>query len=286
MSIPVAYHDRRQEGETTLRQAQLVLLHLLYVFDAICKKHNIQYWLAWGSCLGALRHNGFIPWDDDLDVGMAAKDYKRMLRILPQELPDDVYLQVPEDNPTIAICFSKLRDMHSFCGEVRYDSTLCDPSGLYIDIFPFDEVPDVGPSFAKLLIKICGSSWHRYYYFKHFAARSVRVALWSIPLAFACKIVNILTTALVVAFRFVFPCSNLCDTFNHGETRLYKKEWFASTKLHRFEDGEFPIPVCADEYMRVRYGNWREVPPIDKRPHHATMIDPFHSVSDAYKMIN
>lgn len=279
MSIPVAYHDRRQEGETTLRQAQLVLLHLLYVFDAICRKHGIQYWLAWGSCLGALRHDGFIPWDDDLDVGMTAKDYRRVLKILPKELPEDVRLQIPKGYPKIAICFAKLRDTHSFCGEARYDTTLLDPSGLYIDLFPFDEVPDVGASLAKLLIKVCGSTWHRYYYFKHLASRSIRTALWSIPLAAVCKFCNILALALVSFLRLVLPCSNLSDAFNHGEARLYKKDWFKTTVPHKFEDGEFPIPVEADGYLKVRYGDWHWIPPPEKRPRHATIIDPFHSVN-------
>ena len=74
--IPVGYKDRRAEGDTPLRQCQLVQLHLLHVLDAVCKELGLTYCLEGGTALGAARHNGFIPWDDDLDVGMPMKDYK------------------------------------------------------------------------------------------------------------------------------------------------------------------------------------------------------------------
>ena len=81
MKIPAGYMDRRREGDTVLRQTQLVLLHLLHVIDRICSENGIRYWLAWGSCLGAMRHDGFIPWDDDLDIGLSVKDFKRLIKL-------------------------------------------------------------------------------------------------------------------------------------------------------------------------------------------------------------
>ena len=88
--LPLLYKDRRKEGETILRQAQLVQLHLLYVLDAICKKYNLRYFLCGGTLLGAIRHHGFIPWDDDLDVTLPEEDYWKFLEIAPEELPEDV----------------------------------------------------------------------------------------------------------------------------------------------------------------------------------------------------
>ena len=76
-----------------LRRQQLVMLEMAKVLDRICKKHNIPYFLYAGSLLGAIRHDGFIPWDDDFDVALLRKDYHRLLKILPDELPSNIVLQ-------------------------------------------------------------------------------------------------------------------------------------------------------------------------------------------------
>lgn len=82
-----------------LRRQQLRMMELLLAFDKICKKHNIRYWLIAGTLIGAARHHGFIPWDDDMDVQMLREDYERMLEILPQELDDTMALQCRQTDP-------------------------------------------------------------------------------------------------------------------------------------------------------------------------------------------
>lgn len=86
-----SYDELRQrfnpEG-SKLRQMQLRMLDILTEVDSICKKHGISYWLSSGTLIGALRHDGFIPWDDDLDIEMMRDDYLRLMKVLPQELPE------------------------------------------------------------------------------------------------------------------------------------------------------------------------------------------------------
>ena len=88
----------RKDGTSiTVRDVQLVLLEMLKDIDALCKKHNIRYWLTGGSALGAVRHKGFIPWDDDADIGMLREDYEKFQRVV-HEL-GDAYITQCFENP-------------------------------------------------------------------------------------------------------------------------------------------------------------------------------------------
>ncbi len=79
MNFTQLFPDNREDGETPLRQCQLVMLRMLKIFDFLCAKHQIKYFLIGGSLLGAIRHKGFIPWDDDLDVAMTRDNYTKFL---------------------------------------------------------------------------------------------------------------------------------------------------------------------------------------------------------------
>ena len=85
---------------TQLRRAQLKQLSILEEIDRICRKHSIRYWLDGGSLLGAVRHGGFIPWDDDIDIAMPLEDMQRFVEIAPKELREGLRLQTPETEDT------------------------------------------------------------------------------------------------------------------------------------------------------------------------------------------
>ena len=82
-----------------LRRQQMRMLEILLEVDKICKKHDIKYWLSSGTLIGAMRHDGFIPWDDDLDIEMMRSDYLRLMEVLPSELPEWLALQNDETDP-------------------------------------------------------------------------------------------------------------------------------------------------------------------------------------------
>ena len=77
---------------TVLRKAQMREVAILQEVDKICRKHDIKYWIDFGTLLGAVRHGGFIPWDDDLDISMLSSDYQKFMEVAPQELPDWLFL--------------------------------------------------------------------------------------------------------------------------------------------------------------------------------------------------
>src|SRR5215213_7702049 len=91
---------------SVLRKAQMRMLEILDVFDAICRKHSINYWLACGTSLGARRHGGFIPWDDDLDVAVLQSDFKRILSILKEELPENLQVHSRETDEKFTFYFA------------------------------------------------------------------------------------------------------------------------------------------------------------------------------------
>ena len=124
-----------------LRRQQLRMLELLEVIDVICRKHQIPYWLSSGTLIGAARHKGFIPWDDDLDIEMLRSDYLRLLKVLPQELPDNLALQTNETDPNYIFIYGKLRDKDSHLEETNSYDRILYYTGIYIDIFPLEKIP-------------------------------------------------------------------------------------------------------------------------------------------------
>ena len=120
----------------SLACAKLVELRMLRIFDRICKAHNLTYCLAYGTLLGAVRHGGFIPWDDDIDVHMPLEDYKKFCKIANTELPPELLFSDGKEK-WAERCYGKIFDCKSYYldGTVGFRD-LQAPSGIFIDVFP------------------------------------------------------------------------------------------------------------------------------------------------------
>ena len=117
-----------------VRQIQLGELSLLEKYIEICSKYNLRYYALGGTLLGAVRHKGFIPWDDDMDLGMPRKDYEKFLEICEKELPDHVILRIHDDNlGNTSIMDTSL--------QIEFGGVVCSP---FIDVFPLDGYPSDG----------------------------------------------------------------------------------------------------------------------------------------------
>ena len=121
--------------KATLREAQILMKTILRDIDNICRENDISYWIESGTMLGAKRHNGFIPWDDDIDIGMMRKDYERFLELAPSHLPDDLFLQNAQLDSGVENSWSKVRHKYSKLIE-EYNAEYHE--GLFVDIFPYD----------------------------------------------------------------------------------------------------------------------------------------------------
>lgn len=118
-----------------LRDGQILMTTILRDIDYICKKNNINYWIESGTLLGAVRHGGFIPWDDDIDIAMPREDYNKFIEIANSELPDDLELKNMKNTESLNYHWSKV--IHKYSKFIE-DENFNDSNGIFVDIFPYD----------------------------------------------------------------------------------------------------------------------------------------------------
>lgn len=123
-------------SDKTVAAAQKTMLEILLEVHRICEKHHLTYWLEAGTLLGAIRHKGFIPWDDDMDISMPRKDYDRFLEILPEELDPEFFLQTRETDPGYTFPFAKIRKNSTLLIETGETGEEPYHHGIFLDVFP------------------------------------------------------------------------------------------------------------------------------------------------------
>ena len=257
---------------STLREHQLALLQMLHEIDRVCRKHNITYTLFAGTALGAVRHGGFIPWDDDLDVIMLRPEYERFLALAPDELGGAYYLQ-REFSAHWPMFFTKLRKNGTACIERYIPRDPLTHHGIYVDVFPCDNLSDApakrGRQFLASKAVIARALYQRGYLTdnpgKKLAMQLSRClpeeALW----AYA---VDREETGSRMVHSFFGASSRY-------EKSIYPREWFTETVLLPFEDGEFPVSAHYDELLTTLYGDYMTPTPVEKRGQkvHAEIVD-------------
>ena len=120
--------------DSTLREAQLLMQAILRDIDEMCRENNINYWIESGTMLGAIRHNGFIPWDD-VDIGMLRYDYEKFSKVVPSCFPEDLFLQNAQLDNRVENSWSKIRHKYS---KLIDEESAGYHEGLFVDIFPYD----------------------------------------------------------------------------------------------------------------------------------------------------
>jgi len=243
----------------TLRQAQLIMLDTLVEVDKICKKYDIKYWLDFGTLLGAVRHSGFIPWDDDLDIAMRIEDYHKFCKIAPDELPKNMSLQTKETEETFPYDFAKVRNNHGLIIEKHeYNKDIKYKQDIFIDIFP--------------MITINDNLIHKYFYKINFLV----IKLFSykyLNIGFISDIFVSIADSLHLGWDN--PTSKVIRSGRMPTHKLYIdiKSIFPLQKL-TFEGKEFYVPKDSDKYLKILYGdNYMTLPPEDKRHTHASSIE-------------
>jgi len=248
-----------------LRKAQLIMLDMLVEFDAICQKHNLKYWLDSGTLLGAVRHKGFIPWDDDIDVSMPVEDYTRFAELAKSELSEKIFLQTKERDSAFKFDYIKLRSNRASIVEFHEkDREIAYHQGVFVDIFP--------------MLTLENSQENKMFYEDAF--EEIR----------ACSSISLHTPngidSPLKREKLVKAIEKKHQGWGQENTKvIYSgkmpdvaawfdfKEVFPLKKM-TFEGLAFSVPHNPDHYLGELYAfNYRELPPVDKRTIHAWKIE-------------
>lgn len=251
----------------TIQQEQL--FELLQEFSKICEDHKLRYFLVGGTLLGAVRHKGFIPWDDDIDVAMPEEDYWRFLS-LQEFLPDGLVILTEQTSHRYPFYFSELCNMRvPFISE-----NPSGPAGIYIDIFPIVPSckPDGKAEFCFNIISVIGyvlqlkTGWTSYKPYKKAYARLCFLLLKK------CSIAQLRSLRAWLVKKLEQESTDYCFSPGGGHKGLvefYPKHWFDAAQFFYFEEKQFPVPIGWDGYLHQLYGEYMILPAIcDRESHH------------------
>lgn len=254
-----------------LEKVQKILLGYLLEIDRICKKHDIKYFLAGGTLLGAIRHHGFIPWDDDADVMMLREDYDKFQRVVQQELPENIFMQIPETEKGNYNPFTKLRINNTMFATEFTGHFMDMHNGVFFDVLSHDKTGN-----------------HRWSQKLHLMAtmltRSVVFNKWgdtdikgggAHPII--CKIVD--RVKYLIPMRFALWAQNRSleffknkksDYLYDGMGRNLKRgafpaRWLEEAVYVDFEGYQFPVPREYDKYLTYLYGDYMQMIPVSQR---------------------
>jgi len=274
------FPDDRLKSTNPTRQCQLVQLRLLKVFDAICRAHNLRYFLDFGTLLGAKRHGGAIPWDDDADVSMPIDDYNQFLKIAQSELPKDILLQSPTSNGGALLpLISRLRDTQSFFMDDMTCASV--PSGIFLDIYPLRPDPKHFFNLHRHLFRLIEVSLATYGFHKTQLICSNNKFLyhWGMIFAWRTALITLFTLDASLSIFGTSGCSHPPSAapipFN-----LSKDMLFPLGEI-KFEDHAFFAPHDVEGVLTKYFGDWKQLPPVNRRTGgHCLLLLPTQSPID------
>ncbi len=251
----------------TLDELHSILLDIAKEFHRICVEHNIPYYMLGGTMLGAVRHKGFIPWDDDMDFGVPREHFEQLKRVLEEELPSHYRVLTMDNSDALVENFIKIEDRRTVVYE-KYKENVQDKFGVNIDVFPIDECNYRKGLFSKnywisILVKV---QIFRFLYAKNMPLIKKMIAYTIKGSLFFLKersIINFIEKYLVTKG----------DCYNNyygawGSREIVPNSFFGKGKLYDFEDYQFYGLDNSSAYLTNLYGDYMKLPPKEKQRSH------------------
>lgn len=255
----------------------MIELDLLLEFDRVCKKYNLKYFLIDGSLLGAIRHNGFIPWDDDIDIGMLRDDYNKLLSINPAEFSMPYFFQTPATDKGSGFSFAKIRNSNTtgMSKAFQYEKF---NQGICIDIFPFDncdtECSRGDYDAVKKLARENSISMRKSHpdFEKVFGGEGGEYSGRDMVEVYG-EINKIAQKYSGIKTKYIRPAVSAIYPYENG---IHLASSLDEIILHKFENLSFPIPKGYDCMLREQYGDYMKYPPVSERGirHDGSIYDP------------
>lgn len=273
----MADNERYLQDFPELRGVQETELEILTAVDRVCREKGLRYFLDSGTALGAVRHRGFIPWDDDIDIAMPRSDYDRFMKEGQEALGDAYFLQNRRTDPKCPFAFAKVRKRGTVFRE--WDKRNIDMMhGIFIDIFPYDVLPEEGReeymdrchalNRTLILRMIPDRAAHAEKNIKWILGAAARRAVY-----YACHLLPLRRLDGQIEREFArykdqrfddmaYTCHSFSKKYVFPEALLFP------TQLMTFEGHEFSVPAKCTEYLSLIYGDYMTLPPEDKRRGH------------------
>lgn len=262
-----------------MNASQKAQLYIAKEIKRICEINRIKYFLMAGSLLGAVRHGGFIPWDDDMDFGMERQEYEKFLKACERDLGPEFFIQTWDTEEHYAFPFGKvmLRDtvwVEDWAKRVDISH------GIYVDIFPYDAIPDDPRERKSQNIKhqiyrqiLLASNKYDSFVYKKGIKKMLFILMRVCSGIFPRKIVKIKYKEMIQDSRWksnnVFFAFGIPYSYEKGQM---KKEWIENLAPIKFEDDYFLAPTETDAYLSFLYGDYMTPPPAEKRVNYHHII--------------
>lgn len=266
-------------SDNKLRKAQMVMLNALKELDSICQEHEISYWIDAGTLLGAVRHKGFIPWDDDIDICMSRNDFNKLVEISKSYYSDRYEFHLSCDDPYCANINipCKFRDKQTEIiekSELKYETyNSKSPHGLFVDVFPYDKYSE------NKFFRVCFERFLSYLYrckvytkYKNLEPVKKVLSLFGyiIPSKFLYVVLKKQTNCMDRRSEFVY---------GPGAETPFSRAYFSHDEIFPLKKIEFEgiLVNCPNQhlvYLTKMFGeHYMELPPLNKRISH------YHSIS-------
>ena len=249
-----------------LRRVQMTQLEILREVDRVCREQDIHWFLCCGTLLGAVRHQGFIPWDDDLDIGMLREDYEKFCRLAPEIMDPRFCVQSWYTEPDYPLPFGKVRMRNTVYVEAK--SKIFRENGFYIDVFPFDNAPEDAAQQAAHAVKLNDlfrlklmKSGYKPWLEKDRINWKKRIGY----LLYQVKAMKHTQEELARQYdALAASCpegSVLCRQRGLRKLECYPAQWFRELTMLPFEGESFPVPKAYDAILTAQFGDYMTPPP-------------------------